>query len=543
MELINDLAAEAAVSTGSAEPQGWTIDVNLRDDIRWSDGEAITAHDIAFTYATVRDLELGGEWLSAYPQADPDNADVTGLTDVQAVSASTVRFIFNRRPQLPIWPHGVGLAPIMPAHVWADSVVAAKNSEDPAAELYAVVATDFDVSSGPMILEEQREGAFARTIANESYHDLGREITSGNVDYRVGPFTDEAIFVTYDSEDAAVRALEDGDVDLLLNPLGMHRRHLAQVQNDSDLAAIINPTYSFRYLAFNLRKEPMSIHGFRNALALMIDKEFMANNIFQGAILPQYSTMSEANLKWHNAEVAESFALQYRGKSISERLTGAVQMLKDEGFTWEIEPSIPVDDQGNELNAVSYGVGIMYKGTRVPPLEILAPGPGYEPLRATYSLWIETWLNQLGFEAEAHPTDLREIVGAVTPNLDNIVEFDMVILGWDLGDNPSFPNYHEAIFYGPNDVLINGGSNWGGYHSDEFDALVEEFRAAQSEEFAFDILWQMEEVLFRDNPYIVLFDNGILEFYRSADVEYPFTRTLNGFQYQEGMPSLVTATN
>ncbi len=61
------------------------------------------------------------------------------------------------------------------------------------------------------------------------------------------------------------------------------------------------------------------------------------------------------------------------------------------------------------------GSGISYNGTPVPPLEILAPGPGYDPLRATYSIWIETWLNQLGFEAQANPTDFNALIAAVTP--------------------------------------------------------------------------------------------------------------------------------
>ncbi len=83
----------------------------------------------------------------------------------------------------------------------------------------------------------------------------------------------------------------------------------------------------------------MSIQGFRDALALMIDKEFMANNVLQGAAFPLYAMMPEGNLKWYNAEVAEPFASEYVGKTIQERLAGAVAILKDAGFTWEVEPS------------------------------------------------------------------------------------------------------------------------------------------------------------------------------------------------------------
>ena len=100
-------------------------------------------------------------------------------------------------------------------------------------------------------------------------------------------------------------ALAAGEVDYLLNPLGMQRGLLAQVEGNEELTAVVNPTNGFRYLAFNLRKEPMSIPAFRDALALMIDKEFMANNVLQGVAFPLYATVPEGNTKWYNAEAAD----------------------------------------------------------------------------------------------------------------------------------------------------------------------------------------------------------------------------------------------
>ncbi|CAN5290850.1 hypothetical protein BH18ACT5_BH18ACT5_07860 [soil metagenome] len=540
LELTNDLAATIEVPIGAAEGEGWAIEVPLREDATWSDGEPVTAHDIVFTFTTVRDLALGGSWLNSYPLPDPEAPDAIGLTDVVAVDDYTVRYVFNAQPGLAVWPHGVGKSPVMPAHVWEAAVEEAKASDNPLATLYGKVGTGIDVSSGPMVLVERQEGAFSRNVANESFYDSGLRISSGGFDYTVGPYAAEATFSVYLGQDAAVLALMAGDVDYLLNPLGMQRGLLSQVQSDENLKAVVNPTYGFRYLAFNLRKEPMSIPGFRDALALMIDKEFMANNVLQGVAFPLYATMPEGNLKWYNAEIAESFASQYRGKTLRERLTGAVQILKAAGFTWETEPSIPLDENGNELNAVKNGVGIMYNGAPVPELEVLAPGPGYDPLRATYSIWIETWLNQLGFQAEANPTDFNSLIAAVSPDANNEMNFDMFILGWSLGD-PGFPDYHKAFFYGPNDSLLNGGDNRQGYHSDEFDALAEQFDAARSEEEAFDIMWQMEEVVFRDKPYVLLFDTGILEFYRQETIAFPFTQTLSGLQFLQGLQGLVTA--
>jgi len=388
-----------------------------------------------------------------------------------------------------------------------------------------------------MVFAERQEGAFARSTANLDYYDIGRVITSGDATYTVGPYNTEAVFSLYGGQDAAVLALKAGEVDYLLNPLGMQRGLLAQVEGDQNLTAVVNPTNGFRYLAFNLRREPMSIPAFRNALALMIDKEFMANNVLQGVAFPLYATVPEGNTKWYNAEAADAIASQYAGKPAADRLTEAIQILKDGGFAWEVEPAM--DESDTTLSVT--GEGLTYNGNAIPEVEILAPGPGYDPLRATYSIWIETWLNQLGFAAEANPTDFNTIVDRVyTPTADNTLDYDMFILGWSLG-NPSFPTYHEAFFYGPHDTLIDGGSNAPGFHNDAYDALVVQFLAAQSEEEAYDLMWQMEEILATEKPYILLFDTGILEFYRQANVHYPFTDSLSGLQFLQGQQGLVSS--
>ncbi len=352
----------------------------MREDAVWSDGEPITANDIVFTYETVRDFALGGTWLEAYPLASEENPDAVGLTGVEAVDDHTVKFMFNKQPGLAVWPHGIGVnGPIMPAHVWADAVEEARASDDPAASLYGAVGTGVDVSGGPMVFAERQEGAFARNVANDNYYDKGREISSTvlvetgetNVVYTVGPYATESIFSLYGGQDAAVLALAAGEVDYLLNPLGMQRGLLAQVEGNEELTAVVNPTNGFRYLAFNLRKEPMSIPAFRDALALMIDKEFMANNVLQGVAFPLYATVPEGNTKWYNAEAADSFAAPLCRQADRRPSGGGYRASRGAGFAWEVEPTM--DEAGVTVNA---GSGITLNGAPVEELEILAPGTG-----------------------------------------------------------------------------------------------------------------------------------------------------------------------
>jgi ABC-type transport system substrate-binding protein len=278
----------------------------------------------------------------------------------------------------------------------------------------------------------------------------------------------------------------------------------------------------------------MNIPEFRDALALMIDKEFMANNVLQGVAIPFYASIPEGNTKWYNAEVVEDIASEYVGKSTGDRLDEAMALLRRAGFTWEVEPTMDEADV-----TVLAGSGIMLNGQPVPELEILAPGPGYDPLRATYSVWVETWLEQLGFEANANPTDFNAIVDAVyTADSNNELNFDMFILGWSLG-NPALPTHYEAFWSARNDTLLNGGNNSVGFNNPEFESLIDQFNATQDESEAYRLMWEMERILADEKPYILLFDTGILEFYRQANVAYPFTETLYGLQNLQGLQGVV----
>lgn len=532
IELDYDLAASADFPLPEADGDGFSVTVEMRQDATWSDGTPITAEDVVFTAETVRDLGLGGNWVSSFQWA-PEDGSTLGLTAVEAVDTYTVKFTWNQSPGLAVWPHGPGLGPIMPKHFWESAVEEAAASDDPAAALYAVSGAD-EPSGGTTIFDSREEGAFTQVVANADYYDKGREITSGGVTFTVGPFISEMILSLYGDQSAAVLALKAGEVDYLFNPLGMQRGLQDQVVGDENLSAVVNPTNGFRYLAFNLRRDPTARQGFRDAMAFMIDKEFMANSVLQGVAFPLYATVPEGNTKWYNEEVASEIASQYVGLSMEERLAAAVEALKADGFAWEVEPLF-------ENNAIVPGQGITLDGEPVPELEILSPGPGYDPLRATYSVWIEQWLTQLGFDATAFPTDFNTLVQKVfVPDENGDLDYDMFLLGWSLG-SAALPTYHESFWAGKNDTLVNDGNNNTGFNDPDFNALVEEFNAATTEEAAFEIMWEMERILAEKKPYVLLFDTGILEFYRSAAIDYPFTESLSGIQFLGGMPGTVQA--
>src|SRR5690606_21644677 len=166
------------------EGDEWVGEITLRADAQWSDGEPITAEDVAFTWSTAVEFELTGNWVD---YADPDI-----VTGVEAVDDQTVRVTFNAEPGLAVWGLGnsVPLMPIMPEHFWGPIVEEARNSENPRETLTAASGAEAP-AAGWTQLADRQEGSFAGTTAKPCYSNQGQEITSGDVTYSDGPYAQE----------------------------------------------------------------------------------------------------------------------------------------------------------------------------------------------------------------------------------------------------------------------------------------------------------------------------------------------------------------
>jgi ABC-type transport system substrate-binding protein len=527
------------LADGPLEPtvqdgDNWVGTFTLRE-AQWSDGEPITGADFAFTWQTAVDFELLGPW--------EDYVDADIVTAVEA-DGQTVTVTFNAQPGLAQWGPGTGVTnmPIMPAHFWQPIVDQAAGEEDPRTTLLAASGAEAP-SAGATVYADRQEGAFAASTVNETYYDAGADLSSGGVSWTEGPYADAFNFPLYGGQEAAVLALADGEVDLLLNPLGMQRGFQDQVQENEELTAIVNPTNGYRFLAFNHSRAPMSDEGFRNALTALIDKEFVTGNLLQGVAFPLYVILPEGNTKWYNEEVAtELKEVGYAELDTDTRRATAIQILTDAGYSWTTAPGF-ADADGNvsptpgEGLTFSAGQGLTDPdGNVVPQLRLVTPTASYDPLRATFANYISGVAQEMGIDLVAVPTDFNKIVNdvfAVDDDNNYTSDFDMFILGYSLG-SAAFPTFHCSFF------CSTGDSNNTQYSSEEYDGFAADFNSAQTEEDAFAAMWEMERLIAADKPHVPLFDTGILEFYNNR-VAYPYTDTLSGLQFVQGLQSTVTA--
>jgi len=525
----------------------WVTTIKMREDVTWSDGTPLTAEDVAFTENAILKFAMpGGNFL--------DWADGSFLESVEAVDPYNVKFIYHTKPGLARHEEGALQAPILNKAYWEpiaaaaaapidalgespaeDALLAAQQEAQtalqahvPDGEPLAGAFVDPKWETGAFLQETKKRDYFATGItykgwANGAYQDstgfsTGTPEGDPVVDTEIGPFVDNVVYTVYGAQDAAILALRNGEVDFVINPLGLQRGLWESLKGDANLTTIANSVNGFRYLSFNNRRRPMNDCSFRQAVAVLIDKEFVTQTILQGAAFPFYTYVAEGNAFWYNPDVPKLG----QGLSREERTNLAIAILEGAGYTWEGDKKPSWSAEGGGQVVPAGGRLVMPDGVPVPDLIMPAPSPGYDPLRSTFAIWIETWLNEFGIPLKAQLAGFNVIV----PVIFSEQNFDMYILGWSLD---IFPTALRDFFSEEQAVL--DGNNAGGYINPDFEKLSAGLLTCETLESCKQIADQIQLMLATETPYVVLFDTGILEAFRSAAVEYPYTEALSGLQY------------
>jgi ABC-type transport system substrate-binding protein len=523
----------------------WVVEIPFRTDATWSDGTPVTAADWAFTATTALRFGLiAGNWSTWY--------DANFLDHIEAVDDYTAKLYYHTRPGTFRHEYGTLQAPILNAAFWSplvetaaaplegvdtsDEEALAAAQAEATNNLYAIDPTG-EPYAGQFVFTARQEGASVENTARTDNYDRGvtvtiyvdgtyKEVDAGDVfqaygegagdvdaEWTVGPNVVSVLYSVYSSQDAALLALRAGEIDFLLNPLGLQRGLLSQVQGDPNLTVIENPTNGFRYMTFNTRRQPMNYCSFRQAVSVLIDKEFVTGTILQGVAFPLYTYVPVANAAWYYDDVPKLG----QGLDRAQRVDLAVAILTQDGFTFEGGVAPVYDAEAREV--VTGGRLLLPDGTPVPAMTILAPSPAYDPLRSTFAVWIETWLNEFGIPVEANLLGFNTIV----PLMFTEHDFDMSILGWSLGITPDFL---RDFFH--TEQAVPDGNNAGGYSNPEFDAAAEAITTCLDLAECKVISDNLQTILATEAPYVVLFDTGIIEVFNSSTAEFPFTDHLSG---------------
>jgi peptide/nickel transport system substrate-binding protein len=541
--LVPDLAA-ANPARARDMGGGWVVEQPIRDDLFWSDGVQVTAHDLAFYFNVVREFDLGAGHAVNFPAS---------VVDVSAPDDFVVRIEFANLPSIVDWQAGVGLAPFAPAHFWETHVEEARSRGSGIAHLYAVDPAG-EPSAGPLEFESWEPGEMAVTVSNPTHHGRGTETTlysdgsarvawpdgedavyggsaSGSVEahHVVGPFVSGVHWMEYGSAETAYEALEEGRVDFVFDPEGMSLAMRNRLVAAGDLRISTSEAEGFRFLGFNLRKPPMSDRVFREAVATVIDKELVAATHLGGALSPAYTVVHPGLTPFYEPTVRQPGWSGGEPMGERERFETAVSLLTEAGYTWQIEPELVFDDDGTLVDVVA-GSGLrMPNGVVVPELTILvAPASGDDPMRATFALWIAHWMAHLGIDVVVDTTDLGSMMTtAVAPeSATDALAWDLKVSGWGRAQ-PALPGLTlVALFHSRGGVEV-GGLNTTGYRSPEFDAAADSFSLATTIDEAARWTREMERIVAEDLPYVVLYRTSVTEAFSPA-VRFPVETVMGG---------------
>lgn len=315
--IVPDLASDWSVSDDGLV---WTVDI--RTDARFSDGEPVTAADVAYTFTTAS--RSGGL------------TDVTALAEAVAVDEDTVALRLSS-PQS-TFVHRLASLGIVPEHAHGPDY-----ARDP-------------VGSGPFTLVQWDEGQQLIVERNEDY-------------YGEQPAFERVVF-QFTGEDASMAAASAGQVDMAAVPSQLATADIAGM----DLVAVQsvdNRGIVFPYLPDDGRttddgmpigNDVTSDRAVRRAINVAVDRAALVDGVLEGYGSP--ATGPVDGLPWHEPAAAVEDADPER----------AEQLLEDAGW---------VDDDGDgvrERDGVPAAFTLLYpaddtlrQGLALAVVDMLAP--------------------------------------------------------------------------------------------------------------------------------------------------------------------------
>ena len=468
LEIIPWLAKEYPVF----DKEKLTYTVKLRE-AKWSDGSEFTSEDVLFTKKFFFDFKIPryySKWKA--------------IKKLEAIDKHTVVF-YLKKPSA-IFLSRVLTAPMISKKEWGEIAVEAIKADKPLKFLQDHSITT-PMGTGPFTLFEYKKGSYLHMKKNPYFFGTGKTIAN----HILGPYVDSILFKIYGTSDVAILALKKNDIDMYW--WDIQPGYLEDLKKESNIKIFLNKKSALYYMGFNVRKPPFDDKALRQAIATIIDKEFILTRILQNYGSPMHSIIPSGNIFWHNPNVHK----YGDGLTPEGHIKEAYKILKNAGYSWEIEP---VDANGNIVEA---------KGLKIPSgklmdkFVILTPPADYDPKRAFAGVMIQEWLRKIGMPVSARPMSFNSLLETVKGKR----EFDTFILGY--GKLNLDPDYLRPFFHSGYDKPR--GWNMSGYKNPIYDKLAQEQKGIVDSKERKKVIWEMQEILMEDVPYIPLYNPHILE--------------------------------
>ena len=449
------LETEPGLATSwTHSPDGLTWTFTIRSGVKWQDGVPLTAHDVAFTYTFMMKYKL--------------QAFLASLQAIKTVTApnDTTVVITCTRPKADILSMWV---PILPQHIWGrfHSYNAAYNfaNKPPI------------VGSGPFQIVQWVRGQYIRCVANKSY-------------WGGAPKVNQLIFSLYTDQMTMASDLKSGVIQLAID---LPPAQIKGMQSDTTISAQACAQKAFDYLSFNCYAGPSGGNPvlrdwkFRNALNWAIDRQKLVSLAYDGNATPG-SSLFEPNfydpaLDWHwtpPAAEAYSFSLQKAGAA----LTAAGYPLVN---------GVRLNKQGKPI------VLRLWARTESPQSQVMGK-------------LITGWFSQLGLKIQYSVHDDSTLTDGQLNYVGKTYkpDYDMYIWEWE----PSGSDPQRRLGYFTTDQIQN--QNDACWSNPQYDSLFKQQSTTLDQQQRKQIVWQMEQIIYQQSPYVVLDYPKLLEGWNTA---------------------------
>ncbi|WP_017571766.1 ABC transporter substrate-binding protein [Nocardiopsis halotolerans] len=454
--------APSLAESWESSDDGLTWTFHLREDVRFTDGEPLTADDVVWTFTTMMENEAAAVANGNY---------VTSFESVTAQDDHAV-VIELERPQATMTSLNV---PIVPQHVWepileeqGDSFADYNNEDFPT------------VGSGPFVL---------------TGHDPGRSITlEANPDHwRGAPGFDRIVFRYYSEKDAAVEALRSGEVSFVYELTQAQAEALQSAENIR-----VNIADGKRFQAFTINPGAVTQDG----------EEFgdghpaLADRTLRQAIV----------MAIDNQEIVDK---AHGGQAVA---AGGYIPPRYSDFHWTPEgdqafPDFDPEAANAMLDEAGYERGP--DGVRVSPegdrLELRMHVHQDRPANVNAGLILVERLADVGIEVRNLTVDPGVLSDALFAG-----EYDLIFTGWTVNPDPDYVLSIHTCGALPVEPGTMQGDAY--FCDEEYDELYQAQLAEYDREARAGIIHQLQEVLHREAVVNVLAYPNIMEAYRTDHI-------------------------
>ena len=408
---------------------------------KWSDGKPLTAADAAWTINTDIKYKDGAAAAAA--------GLVNHVKNATAPNATTLVVNYDEAPG-PTWVLGqFQQFFILPQHIWE------KELGNKGAGLKTFPNNAPVVGSGPFTLVKFQKNQITLFKRNDSY-------------WGTKPKIDEFGLQQYSNDDAMVTALKAHSLDAIeavpatamktLRNSGFEVSDLPGL-DQTDFIINSNPQKKNHRELLNLKV--------KEALDHAIDRQKIVNVTFLGAAkLPSTIIPASAGVGWHNPHL----------KPVSFDIPLANKLLDQAGFK-----------RGSDGIRVADGQKMSYN--------VIAP-TDVQSIPRTFQI-LQTDFGKIGVQLKQQALDSSAAFAKMTAPNNTYQDFDLAMWDWTALIDPDFMlSVVTCDQY--------GGWSDSGYCDKTYDKMYSDQQVAPTEAKRRQIVWAMQEMLYKQRPYLWL---------------------------------------